>query len=574
MGAKVEVDGTTARRTRRRLMAVALVTTVLGACAPTGGSAPGSYPDKATLEFVKRTEFYDRARNEADRIAAGVAQPILEFTVEGSPPSVFVNWIIPDAQAAAFSSFVALPPGFSLAKVRIIESDPVQRYWLSLNVYRVSGLTTGLRAEWSTYVDDGSGVPRFMIIRARAAEGSLDPLGPIAQPEPFSHGVTGGAILTAMNKTVLVDGVPVVTGDNLFNSSITLPAPVDRNYVVPTREWVTANDFIYWLNGVNDRIFHNSTSHSAPLISVDLGDVVLDDDSEWAPFVDPVPGHVLVYLDRIQFMIGPWWNVTEPDGRVDPGTRATLLDYKKPLYGNLASLLALGVLAGTAEPVVLSSVADTPPAVYWHWRIPAGNLAAFAAAANAPPWLTLTPVKLQEGDATADHWLTLKVDRDPGTNAGLRAEWSTYVSDAGKIRTLILESRSAFTSLNPITLATPPSPISHAIAGSTVTTTVGSGPTAFSSSFVVPVVAPATSILASREWVGSSDLRYWMSGIADRVFYDASVFEAKTSVDPGGVSVTDGGPWAAFVAGGPDRVWVDRSETDLVTNPWWNLSFF
>lgn len=574
MDATVEVDGTTARRTGRRLMAVALVAAVLAACAPTGGSAPGSYPDKATLEFVKRTEFYDRARNEADRIAAGVAQPVLEFTVEGSPPSVFVNWIVPDAQAAAFSSFVALPPGFSLAKVRIIEGDPVARYWLSLNVYRVSGLTTGLRAEWSTYVDDGSGVPRFMIIRARAAEGSLDPIGPIAQPEPFSHGLgTDGVIRTAMNRTVLVNSVPVVTADNLFNSSITLPAPVDRNYVVPTREWVTANDFIYWRNGVNDRIFHNSTSHSAPLISVALADVVLDDDSEWAPFVDPVPGHVLVYLDRIQFMIGPWWNVTEPDGRVDPGTRATLFDYKKSLYGGLSSVLALGVLAGTAEPIVSSTVADTPPATYWHWRVPPDRLAAFTAAAHVPPWLTLTTVQLQDGDA-ADHWLTLKVDRDPATNAGLRAEWSTYVNDGGRIHTLLLESRSGFTSLDPINLATPPYPVSHAIAGTTVTTTVGTGATAFSSSFVVPAVGPGTTVLASREWVGASDLRYWMSGVADRVFYDSTVFDAKTSVDPGGVTVTDGGPWAAFVAGGPDRVWVDRSGADFVTNPWWNLSFF
>ncbi len=111
---------------------------------------------------------------------------------------------------AAFASAVDLPPGFSLAKVRILESDPVPRYWLSLNVYRVSGITTGLRAEWSTYVDDGSGTPRFMIVVARAADGSIDPIGPLAPPEPFSHSLgTNGVISTAMNKTVIQNSVPV-----------------------------------------------------------------------------------------------------------------------------------------------------------------------------------------------------------------------------------------------------------------------------------------------------------------------------------------------------------------------------
>ena len=81
----------------------------------------------------------------------------------------------------------------------------------------------------------------------------------------------------------------------------------------PTLEWVAANDFIYWINGVKDRTFYNSSAHSAPLISVDLARRhACFDDSEWAPFLDPTPAHVLVYLDKIQFAIGPWWNITFP----------------------------------------------------------------------------------------------------------------------------------------------------------------------------------------------------------------------------------------------------------------------
>lgn len=554
------------------MAAVVVGAVVLAACAPIGTAAPGTITDKPTLQNIKRTVFYEQARTDADGVAAGVSQPILDFTVEGTPPSTFVNWIIPDAQAAAFASFVSLPPGFSLAKLRILESDPVPRYWLSLNVYRVSGITTGLRGEWSTYVDDGSGVPRFMIVRARAAEWSLDPIGPLTPPEPFIHTVGGdGVIRTDMKKTVIENSLPVLTADDLYNSTMTLPAPGNRNFVVPARQWVTANDYIYWLNGVNDRIFHNSTSHSAPLISVDLADVTLNDNTEWAPFHDAAPAHVLVYLDKIKFMIGPWWNVTKPDGRVDPGTRAALLDYKITTYGGLASVAALSVLQGTAEPIVQSSVAAAPPSVSWHWRIPNANFSAFAAAVHLPPGLALTTVRLQDDDAVADHWLTLNVHRDSGASSGQRAEWSTYVNDGSGIRALILESRASFAALDPVNLSTVPYPVTHTFGGGSVSTTVGSGPTAFSSSFVVPPVGSETTVLASREWVGSSDLRYWMNGVADRVFYDSTVFDPKTSIDPGTVSVVDGGQWAGFVGSTPDRVWVDKAGLDVVVNPWWNL---
>lgn len=563
-----------ARSKGRRILAAALCAAVLAAaCAPTGGPN-----DRATLEQVKRAVYGERADTEAGRIAAGVAQAVLEFTVEDSPPSIFVNWTVPDAQASAFASAIALPAGFSLAKVRILESDPEPRYWLSLNVYRVSGITTGLRAEWSTYVDDGSGIPRFMIVVARAADGSIDPIGPLAPPEPFSHSLgTNGVIATAMNKTVIQNGTPVVTPNNLYNSTIALPDPADRDYVVPAHEWVAANDFIYWLNGVNDRTFHNSSAHSASLISVDLADVALQNDSQWAPFLDPTPAHVLVYLGKIQFMIGPWWNVTEPDGRVNPTTRNELVELKKSMYSGLAQIQALSVRSGTAEPIVQSSAADSPPSVSWHWKVPIDKLADFTAAAGLPPGLSLAQTKLQDGDVDAAQWLTLNVRRESGLSTGLRAEWTTTVDDGSGVRTLIVESRADHPSLNPLSVPnvtypnTPAYPVAHAIAGYAVSTMVGTGATSFASTFSVPAPGSATTVRASRQWVGAGDIRYWTNGIADRVFADSTVFDPKISIDPASVPVTNGGPWATFVGPSPDRVWVDQAGTDSVVNPWWNL---
>ena len=552
-------------------MSALLLSTGLASCAPTGPT--NGPPDLATLRSTKSSFYGQQSLDEATAVGNGTRQPVLDFTVEGTPPSIFVNYVVPDTQASAFAAAAALPPGFSLAKMQILESDPEPRYWLSLNVYRVSGLTTGLRAEWSTYVNDGSAT-RFMILRARASEGSIDPIGPLALPEPFGHSVdSAGLITTAMNKTVPGPLGPVLTGQNLFTSTIQMPPSAQRNYVVPTRSWVGANDFIYWTNGVNDRTFHNSTSHSAPLISIDTADVTLADDTEWAPFVDPVPGHVLVYLDKLQFMISPWWNVTEPDGRVDPNTRATLFDLKKTMYSGLMTINALGVIGGTTEPIVQSAVVSSPQSVYWHWKVPASQLSAFETAAHLPAGLTLAEIRLQEGDPAPAQWLTLNVYKSSGATTEYRAEWTTYVNDGTSRgpRTFVLESSASAPVLDPIHLFAPASAVSHWLIGASYSTVVGTGPTAFSSSVPLPSQGPPT-VLPHRDFVGAGDLRYWSNGVADRVFAESTVLDEKISVDPSLVSIANGGAWSAFVAASPDLVWIDRFGVDRVTNPWWNLN--
>lgn len=551
---------------RRSVIAVALVAAVvIAACTPS--------PGPETLRAVKAQEYGDWAAAQAPLIADGTAHPIVEFSVAETPPSIFVNFVIPDAQAADFLSFIDIPPTFSLAKVRILDSD-VPRYWLSLNVYEVSGITNGLRAEWSTYVDDGSGVPRFMIVRARAADGSIDPIGPLAFPEPFDHAIDGaGLITTAMKKTEIVLGRPQLTDDDLFTSTIQLPDAANRQYVDASLEWVAANDFIFWSNGVNDRTFYNSSAHSAPLISVDLADVTLFDDSEWAPFLDPAPAHVLVYLDEIKFAIAPWWNVTEPDGNVDPVTLASLLEFKKGLYGSFAATQVLGIRGGSVDPVVRSAVENAPPSTYWHWRIPAANLADFQAALDLPAGLSLAPVALEDGDAP-DHWLTLNVSEvSGGLTEGLRAEWSTHVNDGDGVRALVIEARADHPALDPTNVMsvddpyTPATPLTHAVVGGSLDTAVGSGAAAFTSSFAAPGCCGAT-VLPAREWVGANDLRYWTNGVADRTFYQGPSLQSKVSVDPATATVTDGGPWAAYVDGDPDRMWVDTQVIDLVSSPW------
>ena len=49
-------------------------------------------------------------------------------------------------------------------------------YLLTLNVYEVTGIAVGIRAEWSTYITDNNGVPRYMVVEAQSSEYSMDPI--------------------------------------------------------------------------------------------------------------------------------------------------------------------------------------------------------------------------------------------------------------------------------------------------------------------------------------------------------------------------------------------------------------
>ena len=74
-------------------------------------------------------------------------------------------------------------------------------------------------------------------------------------------------------------------------------------------EWVTANDYIYWLNGMCDRTFYDTGLARASMRQIDASKCTLSDDTPWGRLVDPTPRHVLIYENAIEFAMSPWWNV-------------------------------------------------------------------------------------------------------------------------------------------------------------------------------------------------------------------------------------------------------------------------
>lgn len=230
-------------------------------------------------------------------IALGREQPLLRFTVEADPPSVYVVYRARPDAVADLDRSLGLAAHLRPTPIRCLEHDERQ-HLVVLNVYRVSGLANGLRAEWSTFVADDAGVARYAVFDARSSQVSMDPVDVITRASTVEHARTGSTITTQV-------------GDDpsAWRGTIEVPDGDGAPLVSPAPEWAGANDYIYWANGICDRTWYDSGMHDPRVRRVPVDSVTIDDRTRWAPLVEPEPLHVLVFEDRIELAITPWENL-------------------------------------------------------------------------------------------------------------------------------------------------------------------------------------------------------------------------------------------------------------------------
>jgi len=229
------------------------------------------------------------------KIAIGMENPLVKFTVEKDPPSLYWVYRIKSSMVDALMQSLGLPEIFSLCPIQCLDTDE-PGYWLTINAYRVSGLANGLRAEWSVFVKGEDGTPRYLIIDARSSQFSVDPIDIITKASTVIHEKRNGKIHTQIGE------------DNLaFVSSITLPK--SETSITISRDWVSANDYIYWGNGICDRTFYDTGLANAKQNRIGNESYEIKDDSFWSQFIEPVPAHVLILQNAIEFVISPWENV-------------------------------------------------------------------------------------------------------------------------------------------------------------------------------------------------------------------------------------------------------------------------
>jgi len=246
---------------------------------------------------LRRFLYSQMAVRSAVMIAVGREAPLVRFTVEDDPPSVYLVFRIRSDALAALATELALPGGLRLTPVRCLAGDE-PAHVITLNVYRVSGITNGLRAEWSVYVDDGGGRPRYLVVDARSSGRSMDPVDVITPASRVEHRREGDVVTFAIGPA----------GEDI---EATIPVPPGGGRAVSAPEWICANDEIFWANGVSDRTFYDGGLADADEVAVDPSTVTVTDRSRWARFVDPVPHRVLVLREAIEFVVSPWANIDD-----------------------------------------------------------------------------------------------------------------------------------------------------------------------------------------------------------------------------------------------------------------------
>jgi hypothetical protein len=163
----------------------------------------------------------------------------------------------------------------------------------------VSGLANGVRAEWSVYVLDHEGKPRYLVLEAQSDAGSMDPVNIVTRAGDMQHTLDGDLLRTRV--TTECPGT--------FLAEARIPAPEHRETVMADRQWIEANDYIYWRNGICDRTFHDGAMANTPLWCIPPENLRIEDASGWHEYIEPEPVHGVVFARRVQIAISPWWNV-------------------------------------------------------------------------------------------------------------------------------------------------------------------------------------------------------------------------------------------------------------------------
>jgi hypothetical protein len=246
---------------------------------------------------LKRLLYAQLTLRSAILVALGKEQPLMNFIVKAEPPSVYVVWRVRPEAVERLPDALSLPPDMPPTPIRCLADDEPE-YLVTCNYYEVGGIARGLRAEWSVFVADAAGIPRYLVFDARSSELSMDPVDVITPKSTVEHARVGERIVTRI-------------GDDpeALTCLIEMPGGDEAPLVRPHAEWAAANDYIYWCNGICDRTWYDAGMHDPRKRKVPAHCYEIEDHTPWAELLDPDPVHVLVFDHEISLAMAPWENL-------------------------------------------------------------------------------------------------------------------------------------------------------------------------------------------------------------------------------------------------------------------------
>ena len=520
-------------------------------------------------------EAHDYAEGVGDGNAALVDLLVKSERDEGTPPSpgsVFIRWEFRDRAAIEAFERDELPEGFTLAPTQFFESDdPEGGYFLALNLYNSGGgtIVNGMRAEWDVFVDPPEGAdpdagerPRFMIVDALGQAVSADPLNLVTPAEPLSHSFVDDTVVSSVRRLDGEREVPV------FESRFPTPDPSTAEVARFTREMAIGNDYIYWPNGVYDRVVYNATTFNHDAYLVDPSGVTIRDDSRWAKYLKPEVKDVVYYVNTLEYVASPMANLDSEHLDVTPAWLEELEGFKG--NGHQRAFMRGGVeqlFLGAGDALVRRRIANEVPSTTYSFEIT--DPEAMAEALDLPPDRQLLPTKVFE-DGPEGHHLTLSVYEYDDALEGTRAEWSVTVAGAdGRPRRLVVDALTADVGVDPDSFIALPDDVRHSVEDGVVQTRLSSRGLTFEASFAA---AEATDEELSLDWIESGDDVCSLHGPCDQLFYDAETLDVPVH-RPAQVEVaTFTSPWSDLVDAEPVAVFYRDNPQELAIKRWHDLA--
>jgi hypothetical protein len=517
-------------------------------------------PERLAELQLQKSQIYKGLTNiHAEAVGRGTAQPAVyvEMGVSDLPVSYY-HYRVPRNRLEALAEAIPLLPGFSLAPISILKFSRPD-YFISLTVFDSAGERGGLRAEWATYVvKEGDPKPRVLLLEVQTPNPALNPLNVISEPaDVFEYERMGNTVTTE-----------IVSGSSSFSSSLVIPRQPGGRVLAPG--WNAASDILYWTNGVADLQNVNGLV-SNRLVKVLSGRrVSIQNQTRWAAFVERRPRWVVLFGERIDAVIQPWVNITDPSVPLDPDFRSRLMSTKAAIFRFNEMRRANAIAAGTAEPVTDFLVFEQPPSIYLNFLIKPDQREALSAAIPMPEGFELAPIRTVP-KGPKEYILSLNVYDTVGVASGLRAEWSVYVTKQGDPapRYMVLEAQSDAPSLDSVNGFTLPADVFvYEVVNDVINLDVQAPGVSFQATIPLPE-NPARRDTAP-EWIEANNLIYWGNGVADKIYYTGLVYdEPMAQVPLETVSITDGTEWAPFLV--LDEVLVFENRLDFIASPWNNL---
>lgn len=228
---------------------------------------------------------------DVEEMFLGKGDAYVGIRVANETPAIYYNFEItdPDGLAAALD----LPAGHSLAPTTIFK-DGAEGFYLTLSVFTVEDAIEGTRAQWSVYVDDGSGRPHQSVIDLMTADMGIDPVSIFNLPSEVRHSLADGVLSTRLSSAAIT-----------FDASVNASPATDEAL---TMDWVESGDNVCYANGICDKFYYDAETLDTPVHRV--ADVTVNEfTTPWSAFISATPA-VVFYRDNAQlYAVKRWHNL-------------------------------------------------------------------------------------------------------------------------------------------------------------------------------------------------------------------------------------------------------------------------